>query len=213
MRKNNDSIPYEKYMDYLEENRLYVHNVLESALTLSDFQRDINQKSSPQKILEETQQRIRNLISFQTTAFFLVDEDNSDFVLSAYQPFHSRKDIEKEVDYLIDKGFFGWAIRERRGVLIESKDQSNRILLHVLATNSRIRGMFVGFLPVKTQKMPESFRPLLSIILLNTANALESLDLYDVIHKQNMALEEKIEERTDELEQRVTQLNQLVITS
>ena len=212
MRKSDDSRPYENYMDYLEENRLYVHNVLESALTLSDFQKDINQKSSPQKILEETQQRVRNLISFQATALFLVDEDNSDFVLSAYQPFHSRKEIEKEVDYLIDKGFFGWAIRERRGVFIESKEQSNRILLHVLATNSRIRGMFVGFLPVKTQKIPETFRPLLSIILLNTANALESLDLYDVIHKQNMALEEKIEERTEELEQRVTQLNQLIKT-
>ena len=212
MSKISDSISHENHMDYLEENRLYVHNVLESALTLSDFQKNINQKSSPQKILEETQQRIRNLISFQATALFLVDEDNSDFALSTYQPFHSKKIIEKEVDYLIDKGFFGWAIRERRGVLIESKDKSNRALLHVLATNSRIRGMFIGFLPVKTQTIPETFRPLLSIILLNTANALESLDLHDMIHKQNMILEEKIKERTGELEQRVKQLNQLVQT-
>ncbi len=80
----------ENYIDYLEDNRLYVHNVLESALTLSDFQKDINKRSSPQLILDETQQRVRNLMPFQATAFLLVDEDNSDFVLSSYQPFQSK---------------------------------------------------------------------------------------------------------------------------
>ena len=40
----------DNHMDSLEEDRLYVHNVLESALTLSDFQKDVNKQSSPQQI-------------------------------------------------------------------------------------------------------------------------------------------------------------------
>jgi len=206
MRDITDPGSSDNHMDSLEEDRLYVHNVLESALTLSDFQKDINKQSSPQQILEETQQRIRNLISFQATALYLVDEDNSNFILSAYQPLQSRKVLEEEIDYLIDNGSFGWAIRERRGVLIESADNSKRFLLHVLATASRVRGMFVGVIRIRTQRIPETFRSLLSMILLNTANAIESLELYNLMHEQNLVLEAELHERTYDLKRKIEEL-------
>ena len=193
--------------DLLEKDRLYVHNVLETALSIGDFQKDINQGKSQQYILEQTQERIRSLVSFEATGFYLVDEENSDFVLSAYQPFQSRKFIEKEVRYLIDKGTFGWAIREKKGILIESEDHSRRFLLHVLSTASRVRGMFVGVMGIRTQRIPETFRSLLSIILLNTANAIESLELYDLLHEQNLSLESEIHERTYDLKRKIEELN------
>ena len=40
---------------------------------------------------------------------------------------------------------------------------------------------------------------LLSIILLNTANALESLEFYQLLRNQNIILEKKVEERTKAL--------------
>ncbi|MEJ2170733.1 MAG: ATP-binding protein [Desulfobacterales bacterium] len=51
---------------------------------------------------------------------------------------------------------------------------------------------------------------LLSIILLNTANALESLEFYRILRSQNAILEKKIEERTRALAQSERQLQQVM---
>jgi signal transduction histidine kinase/CheY-like chemotaxis protein len=83
-------------------------------------------------------------------------------------------------------------------------------MLHVIATYSRIRGMFVGLLPDKKNMIPDKSLTLLSIILLNTANALESLEFYRLLRDQNSILEEKIEERTKALAQSERQLQQVM---
>ncbi len=97
------------------------------------------------------------------------------------------------------RGFFAWAIRERRGVTISSHDHSKQLILHVIATYSRIRGMFIGLLPNKKNIIPDKSLTLLSIILLNTANALESLEFYRLLRDQNTTLENKVEERTQSI--------------
>jgi signal transduction histidine kinase/ActR/RegA family two-component response regulator len=109
---------------------------------------------------------------------------------------------------MIDEGFFAWAIRERRGVTISSHDHSKQLILHVIATYSRIRGMFIGLLPNKKNIIPDKSLTLLSIILLNTANALESLEFYRLLRDQNTTLENKVEERTKALAQSERQLQQ-----
>ncbi len=193
-------------INFLEENRRYVQNALETVLSVGDFQEDVSSRRSPEHILKEAQQRISNLIPFQASALYIVDEENSDFALSVCDPIQSRQSIEDKVESLIDRGFFGWALRERRGVLIDSEDHSEQFLLHIIATHARQRGMFVGVLDGQGDNIPEIFRSLLSIILLNTANALESLEFYGLMQAQNALLETKVEERTDELAQRVKEL-------
>jgi signal transduction histidine kinase/ActR/RegA family two-component response regulator len=111
---------------------------------------------------------------------------------------------------MIDKGYFAWAIREKRGVLISSSDHSRRFVLHVIATYSRIRGMFIGLLPHKNDKIPDTSLTLLSIILLNTANALESLEFYSLLRNQNETLEKMVEERTQALAKYERQLQQVL---
>jgi signal transduction histidine kinase/ActR/RegA family two-component response regulator len=111
---------------------------------------------------------------------------------------------------MIDKGFFSWAIRERRGVTISSHDHSKQLMLHVIATYSRIRGMFIGVLPDKKNILPDKSMTVLSIILLNTANALESLEFSQLLRNQNSILEKKIEERTKALANSEKQLQQVM---
>ncbi len=100
-------------------------------------------------ILREAEKRIRYLIPFDASAFYLIDQDQSDFIFSLCEPSEKKQFIEDQVGYMIEKGFFAWAIRERRGITISSHDHSRRMMLHVIATSSRIRGMFVGLLPDK----------------------------------------------------------------
>jgi len=197
-------------IEYLEENRRLIQNALEMALSLGDFQKNINKGYGSEHILQEAEKRLRYLIPFEANAFYLVDQDKSDFILSVCEPTDKQQYIEDQVSYMIDEGFFAWAIRERRGVTISSHDHSKQLILHVIATYSRIRGMFVGLLPNKKNVIPDKSLTLLSIILLNTANALESLEFYRLLRDQNTILENKIEERTKALAQSESQLRQVM---
>jgi len=197
-------------IEYLEENRRLIQNTLEMALSLGDFQENINKGYGPENILGEAEKRVQYLIPFEANAFYLVDQDKSDFVLSASEPSDKNQFIEDQVSYMIDKGFFAWAIRERRGVTISSHDHSKQLLLHVIATYSRIRGMFVGVLPDKKNVLPDKSMTLLSIVLLNTANALESLEFYQLLRNQNSNLEKMVAERTRALANSEKQLQQVM---
>ena len=197
-------------IEYLEENRRFIQNVLEMALSLGDFQENIVNSYGPENLLEEAEKRVRYLIPFEVNALYLVDQEKSDFQLSVCDPQYMEQYVAEEVESMIDKGYFAWAIREKRGVVISSKDHSKRFVLHVIATYSRIRGMFVGMMPDNKQSIPDTSLTLLSIILLNTANALESLEFYRLLRNQNITLEKKIEERTKALAASERQLQQVL---
>ena len=107
--------------------------------------------------------------------------------------------IKGEMEFMIDKGLFSWALREKRGVVIESRDHSKQFLLHVISNPSRVRGMFMGLLSTREQTVPDASRAILSLVLQNTANALESLAFKNFMHEQNVALDEKVKVRTKEL--------------
>jgi signal transduction histidine kinase/ActR/RegA family two-component response regulator len=212
---NNTTIPMdaEKLLariDYLEENRRFIQNVLEMALSLGDFQENINKGYGPEHVLQEADKRISHMIPFEANTHYLVDQEKSDFNLSVCNENRLKTFIRQEVDHMIEQGYFAWAIREKRGVLISSKDHSRKFILHVIATYSRIRGMFIGLLPEKNSGIPDTSLTLLSIVLLNTANALESLEFYSLLRNQNETLEKMVEERTQTLAKYERQLQQVL---
>ena len=212
---NNTPIPMdaEKLLariDYLEENRRFIQNVLEMALSLGDFQENINKGYGPEHVLQEADKRINHMIPFEANAHYLVDQEKSDFNLSVCNENNQKAFIQEEVDHMIEQGYFAWAIREKRGVVISSKDHSRKFILHVIATYSRIRGMFIGLLPEKNSGIPDTSLTLLSIVLLNTANALESLEFYSLLRNQNETLEKMVEERTQALAKYERQLQQVL---
>ena len=197
-------------IDYLEENRRFIQNSLEMALSLGDFQKNINKGYGPENILHEADKRISRLIPFEANGLYLVDQETSNFNLAVCSDNAQEKYIKAEVDHMIDQGYFAWAIREKRGVMVTSRDHSRKFVLHVIATYSRIRGMYVGLMPEKNSKIPDTSLTLLSIILLNTANALESLEFYSLLRNQNEVLEKKVEERTQALAKYERQLQQVL---
>ena len=197
-------------IEYLEENGRLIQNALEMALSLGDFQENINKSYDGEYILREAEKRIRYLIPFDASAFYLIDQDQSDFIISLCEPSEKKQFIEDQVGCMIEKGFFAWAIRERRGVTISSHDHSRQLMLHVIATASRIRGMFIGLLPENKNIIPDKSMTLVSFILLNTANAVESLEYHQLLRDQNSILEKKVEERTAALASSENQLQQVM---
>ncbi len=186
----------EERVQYLEELNRFTLDTLEMAASLGDFQTSINKLQEPSLILSETRSRIQRLIQFQALAFFLVDEADSDFFLASCEPQRYSSYLKNEVDFLIDNGTFAWTLRERRPVIISTKNYKKQIVLHVMATISRTRGMFIGLLKGGKTNIPDTALSLLSIILLNSSNALESLELYKMIKEINKSLERKENYRT-----------------
>ncbi|MHC4457004.1 MAG: ATP-binding protein [Planctomycetota bacterium] len=209
VEKDIDTRKLHQRIAHLEENRRFIQNALEMALSLGDFQQNINNGYGPEKIIQETDARVQHLFPFDATALYLVDENKSDFKLGVCDSADLKAFLDTEVESMIDKGFFAWAVREKRGIFVPSKDRSRRFVLHVIATSSRIRGMFVGLLAGKGKKIPDSALILLSIVLLNTASALESYEFYKFMRDQNKILRQKIEERTRELARSERQLQQI----
>jgi signal transduction histidine kinase/ActR/RegA family two-component response regulator len=198
----------EKRVIYLEEHRRYIQNSLELALTLGDFQNEINNYYLPEKIFKETEIRINSLIEFEARAFYFVDQKDSDLILELCEPPGIKDYLEDEIDFIIDKGFMAWAMRERRGITVLSSNKKRQIFLHVVSTYSRIRGVFVGLFKENSEKVPDVSLQMLSLILRNAANAIESIEYYNLIRNQKHLLEIEIEQKTKKIQQYERQLLQ-----
>ena len=186
-----DTSYLQKRVHYLEDLNRFTMDALEIAASLGNFQPSIRKLEDVSVILEETRSRIRNLIPFKATAFYLVNEENQEFVLSTADPPDRSSYIEEEVGCFIDDGIFAWALREKRPILVTSRRHEQRFVLHVMTTNSRIRGMFVGILGEDGDTIPDISLSMLSIILMNSSNALESHELYNMIREVNENIQKK----------------------
>jgi len=187
--KDSDIIAYlEKRVEYLESVERFIVDGLEMAASLGDFQSNISKLSDIATILEETQKRVQGLIPFESIAFFLVEESSNDFLLKYIDSEKHRPYVQSEVDCFIDSGTFAWALRQKRPIIAPARD-GREILLHVMATTNRVRGMCVALLPRNHQGLFNTSLSFLSTVLLNSANAIESFLLYETIKEINSNLE------------------------
>lgn len=173
----------ERRLRALEEQARLTHDILDLAATLGDFQTSINKLHTPDMLLAETASRIATLTHFAGMAFWLVDEHTSDFTLSQCTPPEYQPMVERETQAAIEHGFFAVALRENRPIVIYSQEGHMRLVYHVLATSSRTRGMFLGFMPRSDPNVPGLILSLTTIILKNCANALESFELYSLLRQ------------------------------
>ena len=102
---------------------------------------------------------------------------------------------------MIDQGLFAWALREKRGVSLPAQAYPGECLLHVIAANQRVRGMFFGLLPSRKASIADTSKTLLSVVLMRVANALEELEFRRFLKDQTLILEKQVDERTRALTQ------------
>ena len=178
----------EERVKHLEDVERFIVDGLEMAASLGDFQNSISKLSDVSTLLEETRIRVQGLIPFESIAFFLVEEGSNDFIMKYIDSETYRSYIQNEVDHFIDNGTFAWALREKRPIIVPTRD-GKELLLHVMATTNRVRGICVALLPQDHQLLLNTSLSLLSTILLNSANAIESFELYRTIREINSNLE------------------------
>ena len=186
-------------MDQTEKSRRFIQSAIELALSLGDFQQEVDCHCTSEVIAEIVEERIATLINFESSALYLVDEESSDVRLSVCRPAEAEDIMEAELDFLIQTGFVAWAIRERRGITVYSKNGRHQVLLHSMSTVLRTRGLFIGIFPERMRRLPDASLEILSIILRNAANAIESLTYANMLREQKLELEKLVKERTRRL--------------
>jgi signal transduction histidine kinase len=189
-----------------EEKYRAVLSVLEQVLSLGDFQKQVDTTVDPVHFIHLTGERIDEIIQPELKAIYTVDQATSDISTTWFAPVASQKEIETQVESLIQGGYIAWALRERREILVYSVDRRYRVLLHAIATYSRIRGIFIGFFPAEKDKLSDGSLQALSLLLRNAANAMESMEYIAMFQHQNAQLQTKVDEKVGELRRRDQQL-------
>ena len=183
-------------VDPEETSIRFIKNAIELALTLGDFQKEIDDECTPETIASEAIKRIDRLVPFEASAIYFVDEQTSDLQLSVCRPADAEGRTQDEMTFMIENGFVAWSMRERRGIKVYSQDGSRQILLHVLATYARIRGVFIGIFPPHPTKIQDASLEILSIILRNAVNGLESLIYSTMMREQQKQLQGEVAHKT-----------------
>jgi len=189
----------EERMRYLEEaNRAHVA-ILDMLASSDEFQAELNRGKNTESIFNATLVQLKRLLPFQEVGI-LENQEDSSFSLVVSEPASSREQLLADIDNLIMDGTFSWALKRNQSIIVTDKGGNCSVLLHVIATHARIRGMFVGRLPYIRKTIDSPSLNALTITLRTTAHALESCALYSMLREHLRTLEQTVKERTEELE-------------
>jgi serine phosphatase RsbU (regulator of sigma subunit) len=198
---NDKMTALEARVQYLEElNSWLLNSCVDIVASFAHAQSSGEGGQDPMTILPSTWPHVKRLMPFISMGYLIINELDSSFDLTACQPLSAREQIQKEVDTQISEGNFGWALNQHCAVIVPSNHSDTTMVLHALGTRSSTLGMFVGILASRDLDVSEESKGLLSLLLFNTAYALESAALYQRISDHNRNLESLVESRTHELQ-------------
>ena len=178
-------------------------NTIETMLAFGDFQKQVDSMIEPKELITLITERINEIVKFDASAIYFVDQETSDIKLLSCVPFAFHNEMEDQFEVLIEHGYVAWALKERRGIAFYSNDARYRVVLHAMATYSRIRGIFIGLQAAAAGKTANTPPQVLTLVLRNAANALESLEYIQTFKHRNAELRTTV----DELRRRDSQLS------
>jgi K+-sensing histidine kinase KdpD len=162
----------------LEETNRRVLDALDFVATLGDFQTSINPDQDASAIVAATRDHVGRILPLDASGFMIEPDDGGEMAITECSPQEELAQFQREIDMQIDDGTFAWALNQNRALVVPARTCQKNLVLHALATRSRVMGMFIGFQPSDDQLNTEVSLNLLSILLFQCANALENAALY-----------------------------------
>jgi signal transduction histidine kinase/DNA-binding response OmpR family regulator len=184
-------------VQYLEESNRRYTAIFDMLASNGEFQEKLSNSKDSIAIFKATQQQIQRILDCSTVGCMETLDDGS-FQLLTCQPEPSREELKQEIDAKIKDGTFAWALN-RNQTVCTPLDQHRTMILQVIETSSRIRGMFVAILPGEAALIDAGALSALSIVLQACAYAHENITLYGLLREQMATLEERVNQRTSEM--------------
>ncbi len=188
-------------INYFDEMNRQMFSIFEMLLSNDAMPTGISSDENSPDLFTVTRLQLKRLMPFKSTAFLSVNEEDQSFILADLEPLTAKALIEEEVDRKISDGSFAWALRQNRPVVVPAIDAGYSVVLHVIATQSRIRGIFIGMIEDEKFRITDPAFIAISLMLRNLAYMYENRALYELFYRQRQELEVKIYERTKELQE------------
>jgi signal transduction histidine kinase/CheY-like chemotaxis protein len=183
----------------LEKLNLWMFESFEKISTMDDERSLSESDEGYSSVFNNAHERLTALTNFSATCFLLVNEAEHDFQISSILPAEHDEDVRTFVDSSIRDGFFGWALRQNRPVIVPTHSEQHYAVMYGLRTRTKVVGMFVGIIDDIASLPNEVELNLVSVILLKTAIGIAQVELYRKAMIQNISLEQLVEQRTIEL--------------
>lgn len=185
-------------VDYLEDMNRRQMAILDMLTSSGDFHGELSQATEPQTIYLATMNQVSRLVPCRQMGCLEAMDDGS-FQLTACDPAELRDSLQQAIDEKIMDGSFAWAL-QRNQTIVRPLDGESNFLLHVIATRSDIRGVFAAVLSASDAALDAATVNALSIVFYTCAYALESNALKAMLRENMQHLEQRVKERTAELE-------------
>ncbi len=186
--------------DVAERTQLWLREALDAVAHLgATFQTEQASGATPETVFRAARQALLRVADFKTMAIVFADDEGLGFEVGLVEPEGAREAVQAELDWQIKEGTFGWALYQDRPIIVPAEHMGQSLLMHVLATPSKISGMFFAALDEEQPFIPEMGQMVLSILMQNCAGVLESGALYRELAEHNFRLEQTVRERTAEL--------------
>lgn len=173
------------YLDRLNKNALAA---MENVAKLGDFKDSFSQIANINVILEKISEGCSNTVPLSACYTFLIDDQN-EFVLQFAQGETKSFAVQKELDNIIETRKLAQSILHKKPLRHKST-QGFELILHIIATSSRVRGLFVGVLEEPFKNIPDYALSVLKILMLSGANCIENYELYQTLQDKISKLEE-----------------------
>lgn len=183
----------------LEKLNLWMFDSFEKISTMDDERSLSESDEGYSSVFASAHERLTSLTDFSATCFLLVNEAEHDFQISSILPSTNDADVRTFVESAIRDGFFGWALRQNRPVIVPTHSEQHYAVMYGLRTRTKVIGMFVGIIDDIASLPNEVELNLVSVILLKTAIGIAQVELYRKAMMQNISLEQLVEQRTIEL--------------
>jgi len=200
----------ERQLAYLEEEKNAALDALDLARDLGAFAIHSRQRDGRRDLLGEICARAHKMLRLDAAAIYLLDEETRDFTPALADPPQAAAHMDEEVRGLIADQSFSFALLAGGPTFFLSGDKSCHLLLHALATRTRICGMFVARLAERKEAVSDISLKLFSVVMLSAAHALENMEVQRFMESHARELDRQVQERTAELSEAFERLRTTV---
>ena len=176
----------------------FMHDGISTVVSVSNDLLSLNKDNSSDDALDLLIEKLKMLDYFDAFAFYNI-KDLINFEQSYCYPETERNIIEQDVEEHINNGTFSWALNNTRPVVVGGPVSGYNQVLFSLSTKRRIHGMFIANAKNKGEVSGVSLE-ILQLILSITVFSIDNLQLTEQLTGYAQNLEEKVSERTQELE-------------
>ncbi len=176
----------------------FMHDGISSVVTVSNDLLSLNKDNTVDDIIDLLIEKLKILDYFDSFAFYEI-KDLIDFEQTHCYPKSAQQLIEQDVEQHINNGTFAWALNNPRPVVVSGPSSGYNQVLVSLSTKRRIHGMFIANAKDKGD-MSGVTLDILQLILSITVFSIDNLQLTEQLTDYTHNLEDKVSERTKELE-------------